>query len=174
MTTPRALETTLLGPTFEVDAETVIALTGAPVDALPLAKPVTLRAGERVRIGAARQGLRTYIAFAGGLDVPRVLGSAATDLLTGLGPAPLVKGARRPPHRAGEAQAAAERTLRARAGAGERRGLHGCRRSSEATGTTDAAAPAAPAGAAGAAGTAELRVILGRARTGSPAPRCST
>ncbi len=89
-----ALETTLLGPTFEVDAETVIALTGAPVDALPLATPVTLRAGERVRIGAARQGLRTYIAFGGGLEVPRVLGSAATDLLTGLGPVPLVKGTR--------------------------------------------------------------------------------
>jgi len=36
--------------------------------------------------------LRTYVAFAGGLAVPEVLGSAATDLLTGLGPAPLRRG----------------------------------------------------------------------------------
>ena len=48
-----------------------------------------LEAGDVLRLGTARTGLRTYVAFRGGIDVPLVLGSAATDLLTGLGPARL-------------------------------------------------------------------------------------
>ncbi|HEX3802450.1 MAG TPA: hypothetical protein VHV75_06390, partial [Solirubrobacteraceae bacterium] len=93
-----ALETTLSGPRLRFDAETVVALTGAPVDAtagdqsVPMDTAVTVAGGEVLKVGNAKQGLRTYIAFQGGIDLPLVLGSAATDLLAGLGPAPLARG----------------------------------------------------------------------------------
>jgi biotin-dependent carboxylase-like uncharacterized protein len=92
------LETTLSGPRLRVDGPTVVALTGAPADAIVGERPVpmhqafALEAGDVLRLGTARTGLRTYVAFRGGLDVPLVLGSAATDLLTGLGPARLAPG----------------------------------------------------------------------------------
>jgi biotin-dependent carboxylase-like uncharacterized protein len=93
-----ALETTLSGPRLRFDAETMVALTGAPVDAsaddrpLPMNAPVRAGAGEVLKLGTARTGLRTYVAFAGGIDAPLTLGSAATDTLTGLGPEPLKRG----------------------------------------------------------------------------------
>ncbi len=95
-----ALETTLAGPRLRFDGAATLALTGAPVDAragerpLPMNEPLALDAGEELKVGTARRGLRTYVAFAGGLDVPLVLGSAATDVLTGLGPTPLARGDR--------------------------------------------------------------------------------
>ena len=45
-------------------------------------------------LGPVRAGVRTYLAVAGGLAVPPVLGSRSTDLLSGLGPAPLRAGDR--------------------------------------------------------------------------------
>jgi biotin-dependent carboxylase-like uncharacterized protein len=92
------LETTLIGPRLRVDGPTVVALTGAPTDAtvggrtVPMQLAFALQAGDVLNIGTARTGLRTYVAFGGGLDVPLALGSAATDLLTGLGPARLTPG----------------------------------------------------------------------------------
>jgi biotin-dependent carboxylase-like uncharacterized protein len=93
-----ALETTLTGPTLRFDGPAVVALTGAPVQAriggrvAAMHHATAVAAGEELRIGNARAGMRTYIAFKGGIDVPLVLGSAATDVLTGLGPAPLAGG----------------------------------------------------------------------------------
>ena len=49
-------------------------------------------AGAVLDIGPARAGVRTYLAVAGGIDVPPVLGSRSTDTLSGLGPAPLRDG----------------------------------------------------------------------------------
>ena len=40
-------------------------------------------------VGPAKLGVRAYIAAAGGIEVNPILGSRSTDLLTGLGPAPL-------------------------------------------------------------------------------------
>jgi biotin-dependent carboxylase-like uncharacterized protein len=93
-----ALETTLAGPKLRADGDVVIALAGARVSArigaaeIPMDKPVALPSGEVLSVGMARTGLRTYIAFAGGIETELTLGSAATDLLTGLGPAPLARG----------------------------------------------------------------------------------
>ena len=92
------LETTLSGPQLRVDGPTVVALTGAPADAavgdrpVPMHRAFALEPGDVLKVGTARAGLRTYITFRGGIDVPLVLGSAATDLLTGLGPARLAPG----------------------------------------------------------------------------------
>ncbi len=46
-------------------------------------------AGARVDIGAAQVGVRSYVAFAGGVTVAPVLGSRSTDTFSGLGPPPL-------------------------------------------------------------------------------------
>lgn len=56
--------------------------------------PITLPTGSRLRLGRPKDGLRTYVAVRGGLTVGAVLGSASTDTLSGLGPAPLASGDR--------------------------------------------------------------------------------
>lgn len=56
--------------------------------------PVALERGDVVRISAPQRGMRSYLALRGGLDVPMVLGSAASDTLAQLGPEPVVAGVR--------------------------------------------------------------------------------
>ncbi|WP_405861781.1 5-oxoprolinase/urea amidolyase family protein [Streptomyces sp. NBC_00090] len=82
------LECTLQGPTLRFTHATTVCVTGAPVDAridgapVPLWEPFTVPAGATLTVPAPeRAGLRTYILFAGGLDVPPFLGSAATFTL---------------------------------------------------------------------------------------------
>jgi biotin-dependent carboxylase-like uncharacterized protein len=85
------LECTLMGPRFTLETACAIAVTGAeaPVtvngEAAPPWTTLPLRAGDSVRVGAARAGVRIYIAFSGGLDVPLALGSRATYLRGRLG-----------------------------------------------------------------------------------------
>jgi biotin-dependent carboxylase-like uncharacterized protein len=52
----------------------------------------TVPAGSELAIGAASAGLRAYVAVAGGLDVPAVLGSRSTDTLGSIGPPPVCVG----------------------------------------------------------------------------------
>ena len=86
-----ALEITLAGPRLQFDAGARIAICGAQVDAridgIPIAgwRPIALPAGSVLSIGACRDGARTYLAFAGGVRVETVLGSASTDLRGGFG-----------------------------------------------------------------------------------------
>ena len=81
------LECTLAGPTLKFHADAVIALTGAPMPAELDGQPLTLwqshavRAGSVLTLGRAAEGLRTYLAVGGGLDVPLYLGSRATFTL---------------------------------------------------------------------------------------------
>jgi biotin-dependent carboxylase-like uncharacterized protein len=92
------LEMTLLGPRLRFDDDALIALTGADLDArldgapLWLEKAVTVRAGQALACGAARRGVRAYLAIAGGIDAPLLLGSRSHDVLSGLGPASLKAG----------------------------------------------------------------------------------
>jgi biotin-dependent carboxylase-like uncharacterized protein len=81
-----ALEMTLLGGVFQMEADTVIALTGSDFGAgLPLWTAVEVKAGCTVRCGATRSGARGYLCVRGGIETPLVLGSASTHVLTGLG-----------------------------------------------------------------------------------------
>lgn len=86
------LEITLVGPTLRCDADTVVALTGAELDAridgepLPTWRPVPLARGSVVVCGGMRRGARAYLAFAGGIDVAPVLGSRSTDINAAIGP----------------------------------------------------------------------------------------
>jgi biotin-dependent carboxylase-like uncharacterized protein len=85
------LECTLMGPRFTVATACAIAVTGAeaPVTVNGTAAEgwttLMLAAGDTVRVVAARAGLRIYVAFSGGLDVPAALGSRATYLRGRLG-----------------------------------------------------------------------------------------
>jgi biotin-dependent carboxylase-like uncharacterized protein len=74
-----------------VDAVT-IAVTGADCPGVRMNAVVRLAAGRTLDLGAASAGVRAYVAVAGGIAVPAVLGSRSTDTLSGLGPAPLRDG----------------------------------------------------------------------------------
>ncbi|MCQ9183348.1 5-oxoprolinase/urea amidolyase family protein [Streptomyces sp. IBSBF 2953] len=82
------LECTLQGPSLRFTHATTVCVTGAPatvtVDGAAVAQwePVTVPAGSLLAVGApVEHGLRTYVLFAGGLDVPAFLGSASTFTL---------------------------------------------------------------------------------------------
>ena len=78
------LECTYLGPKLRTDAPAVVAVTGAPVDVLVNGEPVAqnarveLAAGDELAFGVIRGGAKFFIAVAGGIDVPEVLGSRST------------------------------------------------------------------------------------------------
>lgn len=89
--TAALVETTLTGASFELLRGASIAVTGAEA-ALEIAgrearpwQPYEVNAHERVAIGAARRGLRSYLAVRGGISVKPVFGSASTDVGAGLG-----------------------------------------------------------------------------------------
>jgi biotin-dependent carboxylase-like uncharacterized protein len=54
--------------------------------------PVSIGAGETYRLPDDQTHLWNYVAVRGGVDVPAVLGSRSTDMLSGLGPPPLTAG----------------------------------------------------------------------------------
>jgi KipI family sensor histidine kinase inhibitor len=95
------LEITARGPTLRFGHEAHLAvvasapdgvdvhLDGHPVGA-DLVVPV--RPGQTLTVGRVRHGLRAYVALAGGIETPLVVGSRSSDQLSGLGPGPLVAG----------------------------------------------------------------------------------
>ncbi|PWJ52961.1 sensor histidine kinase inhibitor, KipI family [Quadrisphaera granulorum] len=79
----------------------VVAVTGAAVVVLinghpmALGTPIPLDDGDVLTLTAPRAGAAAYVAVRGGIAAPvpaRPLGSAATDVLSGLGPGPLRRG----------------------------------------------------------------------------------
>ncbi|GAA4073180.1 MULTISPECIES: biotin-dependent carboxyltransferase family protein [Actinomadura] len=96
------VELTLGGAALRFHARAWIAVTGAPlplrIDGRPhgMNAPCHVPADATVEFGTPLTGLRSYVAVRGGVAVDEVLGSRSTDLLSGLGPAPLSAGARLP------------------------------------------------------------------------------
>ncbi|MGW0822786.1 5-oxoprolinase subunit C family protein [Streptomyces sp. NPDC002845] len=92
------LETTLNGCAVRPRSAVTVAVGGAPcpvtVDGRPAAwgAPLRVPGGALLDVGPARSGVRSYLAVSGGVAVEPVLGSRSTDLLSGLGPAPLTDG----------------------------------------------------------------------------------
>lgn len=92
------IEVTFGGLAVRAHGDVMIALTGAPapaaVDGSEVAHlaPFVLTDGHTLRLAIPPTGLRTYLSVRGGVAVPPVLGSRATDVLSGLGPAPLKVG----------------------------------------------------------------------------------
>lgn len=79
-------------------AETVVCVTGAQARVtvggrpVPLATPTIVPAGAELVVQPPEVGMRSYIAVRGGLIADTELDSAATDMLSGLGPAPIEAG----------------------------------------------------------------------------------
>ncbi|MBQ1050444.1 biotin-dependent carboxyltransferase family protein [Micromonospora sp. C51] len=92
------LEITLTGCELRPTRATTVAVVGAETDVRvgqrpgDTGRPLAVPGGALLRIGPARQGLRCWLAVAGGIAVTPVLGSRSTDTLAGLGPAPLRDG----------------------------------------------------------------------------------
>lgn len=95
-----ALEITLLGPRLRFAADALIAIAGAEIEvhsgdsALPCWRPIAVRAASELAFGGMPRGARAYLAVAGGIDAPSVLGSRSSDLNAGIGPSarPLAAG----------------------------------------------------------------------------------
>jgi 5-oxoprolinase (ATP-hydrolysing) subunit C len=85
------LEIQFIGPKLQFCCETVIAITGADnapqlnQKTIPLWQTVSVQAGDILSFGHARVGSRTYITFAGGINVPVVMGSRSTFVRAQLG-----------------------------------------------------------------------------------------
>lgn len=85
------LEITIVGPVIEFHCAQVIAITGADLSPVLDGKPVRCYAalavypGQRLSFGGRKNGCRSYIAFAGGLDTPVVLDSRSTLLRNAIG-----------------------------------------------------------------------------------------
>lgn len=87
-----AIEFAFAGPTLEFENDAVVAITGADFnprldeERAPMYQAFVVRAGQRLSMPAAERGVYGYLAIAnGGVDVPRVMGSASTNLKCGLG-----------------------------------------------------------------------------------------
>jgi KipI family sensor histidine kinase inhibitor len=102
------LEVTLGRLQLRFHAAAVVAVTGAPAAvsvtthggdmaaAAPGDRAIDVPAGAVLKLAAPADGLRSYLAIRGGIDVPPELGSRSADLLSGLGPRPLRPGDRLP------------------------------------------------------------------------------
>lgn len=85
------LECTMMGPQLQFDKANVIAITGGDLgptlDGAPIAnyRAIAVQAGQVLRFTAPKTGCRTFIAFAGGLDIPEVMGSRSTYMKAKIG-----------------------------------------------------------------------------------------
>jgi biotin-dependent carboxylase-like uncharacterized protein len=85
------LETTLNGPEIFFNIDAVIAITGANMmprvngQSVPMWSTLKLCKGDVLSFQVASEGTRGYIAFAGGLDIPAVMGSRSTFVRGGVG-----------------------------------------------------------------------------------------
>ena len=85
------LEATLMGPEIQFDAASRVVITGGEfrvtLDGASVAmnRAFTVPAGSTLKLGDRLKGARAYVAIAGGIDVPAVLGSRATHVVSGMG-----------------------------------------------------------------------------------------
>ncbi|KAL4792027.1 urea carboxylase [Aspergillus venezuelensis] len=85
------LECSVQGPTLLFHCSSLVAIVGAeaPVyvdkEEAEMGQPIHLRAGQRLTIGTATNGARTYVAVRGGIQTPLVMGSRSTFVTGHLG-----------------------------------------------------------------------------------------
>ncbi len=85
------LEATMIGPEMEFLQPTAIAITGGDLQAhinnkpISLNKSIAVNSGDYLSFKGVKKGCRTYIGFAGGIDVPIVMGSKSTFLRAQMG-----------------------------------------------------------------------------------------
>ena len=88
------LEITVAGPTLAFQSSVTVLVAGAVEISLEKSEgvvraetwqPLEVGGGDVLRIGRVTAGVRAYVLVAGGLNVPEVMGSAATFTLGGIG-----------------------------------------------------------------------------------------
>ena len=85
------IEATVLGPRITLLADTRIAITGANVsptvdrEPIPMWQAVSVREGSRLEFHGPKDGMRAYLAVAGGIDVPVIMGSRSTYMKAAIG-----------------------------------------------------------------------------------------
>ena len=99
------LEVTVVGPDLVFEGDVTFAVSGAIFPLTLAGAPIPndtaccATSGSQLRFGIRTRGARAYLAVQGGVDVPQVLGSRATSLISAMGPLggrPLVAGDRLP------------------------------------------------------------------------------
>ena len=98
-----AVECTASGPTLRFEGDGHVAVVASSADAVEVridghslrtGAVAPVRSGQTVAVGRLGVGLRAYLAVSGGFDTPETVGSRSSDLLSGLGPGPLLAGDR--------------------------------------------------------------------------------
>ncbi len=85
------VEMTMMGMSVKFDCTTVIALTGADMqpeinqEPIEMYSAVEVHEGDVLTMKMAKSGMRTYLAVAGGFDIPKIMGSMSTNLKCALG-----------------------------------------------------------------------------------------
>jgi urea carboxylase len=85
------LECQFLGPTLQFERETVIAVTGADMQAaiddkpIPMWESILVKPGQHLIMAGSRLGARAYVAMAGGITTEPWLGSRSTFHKAGVG-----------------------------------------------------------------------------------------
>jgi biotin-dependent carboxylase-like uncharacterized protein len=85
------LEMTLLGVELAFRQDNIIAITGGLCEPtlngepVPMYTALLMKAGDTLALGAAKEGCRIYMAFAGGFAVPEAMGSKSTQIKYALG-----------------------------------------------------------------------------------------
>jgi antagonist of KipI len=97
------LEATIFGPTLKVLNQGLIAVTGGNLTprinnaSLPMWESVAIHPDDMLQFKGVKSGCRAYIAVAGGIDAPHVMGSRSTYVagkIGGINGRPLVSGDR--------------------------------------------------------------------------------
>lgn len=85
------LECTMMGPQLQFDRANCIAIAGGDLGPtldgrpIPNYQAVSVKAGQILRFTAPKTGCRTFVAFAGGLDIPETMGSRSTYMKAKIG-----------------------------------------------------------------------------------------
>lgn len=80
------LEITLIGPSLKLEKGTLFSLTGGNLSPtinekkIPMGRPIYVTKDCILKFGSCIKGCRSYLAVAGGFDVPKVMGSKSTYL----------------------------------------------------------------------------------------------
>ncbi len=85
------LETTMQGPALRFNAPALVAITGGQCrvtlndEEISLNRSFLVNEGDVLELATVTEGLRSYLAVAGGFDIPMVMGSKSTYLRGGIG-----------------------------------------------------------------------------------------
>ncbi|PTM57526.1 biotin-dependent carboxyltransferase family protein [Desmospora activa] len=86
-----SLEMTYMGPELQFQQDGVITLTGGYIPPkingveVPMWKAISVSSGDVLSFGIVKHGARSYLAVAGGISVPPLMGSRSTYTLCGIG-----------------------------------------------------------------------------------------